>query len=500
MNTSEQYTLFDLGTPSGKTFQASSRPPIMLSAVSSLPLSVLLKPLKLKAGGPVRVWSADLKAEPAGAYWMLNGSAWPNDASACSLSSVLETGQIPQKYYLSARACSGILRRAEKRGKQLPTALRVALEQVAGASVGGARVEGKIRLSPSPKSDLHSMPKVGGGRIDGESETFVAEVAHSLRADGFDAGEDETGRGTPLVPVANTLKANNGGGGFGSDPNETFVPMAFHENQRGEITTNDTVGALKVGGGKPGQGYPAIAYNLRGRDGGAMPEPTDVASVRAASGGSSRAYVGMRRLTPRECARLQGFPDDYLELKYADAIEAHAVQVLHELWQKAGTYAREGWRHGVAATLLTPEVLLAGVHGGWISWEVAYKCAAGRGAISSEDSWPEGFMCALRINAEHRPTPYRRESFEQCARELGRSLSEMPLERACAATLLRGSRLWPEAQRAWPLRYALATAAQVAAGRVNVDGPRYKALGNSMAVNVMAWIGRRIIAAEGGSR
>jgi DNA (cytosine-5)-methyltransferase 1 len=29
-------------------------------------------------------------------------------------------------------------------------------------------------------------------------------------------------------------------------------------------------------------------------------------------------------------------------------------------------------------------------------------------------------------------------------------------------------------------------------GKLAADGPRYKALGNSMAVPVMAWIGRRI--------
>jgi DNA (cytosine-5)-methyltransferase 1 len=59
---------------------------------------------------------------------------------------------------------------------------------------------------------------------------------------------------------------------------------------------------------------PAVAMNLRGREGGAMPELDDVASLRAASGGSSRSYVAamqVRRLTPRECERLQGFPDDY---------------------------------------------------------------------------------------------------------------------------------------------------------------------------------------------
>ena len=55
-----------------------------------------------------------------------------NDDGVCSLSDILETGDVPQRYYLSAKACAGILRRAEKRGKELPTMLRLALQQVAG--------------------------------------------------------------------------------------------------------------------------------------------------------------------------------------------------------------------------------------------------------------------------------------------------------------------------------------------------------------------------------
>jgi DNA (cytosine-5)-methyltransferase 1 len=65
-------------------------------------------------------------------------------------------------------------------------------------------------------------------------------------------------------------------------------------------------------------GQVAVAINLRGRDGGAMPEVAPLASVRAASGGSSRSYVGtsiVRRLTPRECERLQGFPDDWTAVR-----------------------------------------------------------------------------------------------------------------------------------------------------------------------------------------
>jgi len=68
----------------------------------------------------------------------LNTSAWTatsvpylNDDDVCSLSDILETGDVPQRYYLSKRACQGILRRAERRGKELPPALQSALLSVA---------------------------------------------------------------------------------------------------------------------------------------------------------------------------------------------------------------------------------------------------------------------------------------------------------------------------------------------------------------------------------
>ena len=48
-----------------------------------------------------------------------------------SLSDVLETGPLPQRFSLSAKACSGILRRAERRGKALPPMLKAALKAVA---------------------------------------------------------------------------------------------------------------------------------------------------------------------------------------------------------------------------------------------------------------------------------------------------------------------------------------------------------------------------------
>lgn len=54
----------------------------------------------------------------------------PSDGAVCSLWDILETGDVPRRFFLTAKACAGILRRAEKRGKELPEALRVALQSV----------------------------------------------------------------------------------------------------------------------------------------------------------------------------------------------------------------------------------------------------------------------------------------------------------------------------------------------------------------------------------
>ena len=49
--------------------------------------------------------------------------------AVCSLSDVLEPREnVPEKYYLTAKACQGILRRAESRRKEIPDALKEALE------------------------------------------------------------------------------------------------------------------------------------------------------------------------------------------------------------------------------------------------------------------------------------------------------------------------------------------------------------------------------------
>ena len=65
--------------------------------------------------------------------WTALPERFPSDEGVCSLWDILETGDVLQRYYLSARACSGILRRADKRGKDLPPMLHQALSVVAEA-------------------------------------------------------------------------------------------------------------------------------------------------------------------------------------------------------------------------------------------------------------------------------------------------------------------------------------------------------------------------------
>lgn len=61
-----------------------------------------------------------------GDSWTVNISEWPSAENVSLLSSTLEVNT-PEKYYLSARACQGILTRASRRGKKLPDLLQTAL-------------------------------------------------------------------------------------------------------------------------------------------------------------------------------------------------------------------------------------------------------------------------------------------------------------------------------------------------------------------------------------
>ncbi len=76
-----------------------------------------------------------------GHFWTLNISVLhsaDSAYSACSLGAILEPPErVPPRYWLSPRACRGILSRAERRGKKLPPLLQQALEATAAALAQG---------------------------------------------------------------------------------------------------------------------------------------------------------------------------------------------------------------------------------------------------------------------------------------------------------------------------------------------------------------------------
>ena len=176
---------------------------------------------------------------------------------------------------------------------------------------GGNNTAGPISVSSALSA--HG----GSGRMDFESETFVA---YTLRGDGFDASEDGTGRGTPLVPIA-------------FDPTQITSAQNRSNPQPGDPCHMLAKGAYA----------PAIAFQERGRDGGRSLEiggDTAYALTAPKDGGRAQErnlldpQMRVRRLTPTECERLMGFPDGYTAItwKKKPAADGPRYKALGNSW------------------------------------------------------------------------------------------------------------------------------------------------------------------------
>ena len=121
---------------SGKTSKARSRPIEAKTSDASLKHSRRLKIpqllfLNLKvANGMAREALWEMVTPSLGEHWTLSIGEFPKEENASTLSQILEEN-VPEKFYLSRKACLGILRRASARGKELPAVLQRALEEQA---------------------------------------------------------------------------------------------------------------------------------------------------------------------------------------------------------------------------------------------------------------------------------------------------------------------------------------------------------------------------------
>ena len=128
-----QTNMFDQGTWSGKTCPEPSAPTkektsgasSKKQSGSSKRMPIYLDLRKTDGHMPDALWA--MGGALLGAYTMHSFGECPKEENVSLLSQILVEEAHP-KYSLSAKACQGILNRANRRGKKLPEILQTALE------------------------------------------------------------------------------------------------------------------------------------------------------------------------------------------------------------------------------------------------------------------------------------------------------------------------------------------------------------------------------------
>jgi len=84
--------------------------------------------------GPTGSWTLQVAEHTEEGLTAPSRNAAGGCSSLATLSEILETEPVPPRFSLSGRACEGILRRSQRRGRELPPMLKQALEQACGGT------------------------------------------------------------------------------------------------------------------------------------------------------------------------------------------------------------------------------------------------------------------------------------------------------------------------------------------------------------------------------
>ena len=134
-----QMTIFDMnyGFSDGRMFQEPLVPETEMISAQCLKKwqgSQTRPPIYLNLrSGETQEWLTVTDGRLPGESWIANFSESPKEEEDSSLSAILQD-TVPEKYFLSEKACLGIIRRSQKRGKTLPPVLENALVEQAGLS------------------------------------------------------------------------------------------------------------------------------------------------------------------------------------------------------------------------------------------------------------------------------------------------------------------------------------------------------------------------------
>ena len=327
--TVEQLSMLDQDTWSGKTSPEHSAPTKektsesyskkQRKSLTKMPLFLDLR----RESGQHQDASWQMGGALLGEYSMHSFGESPKEGVESYLSQILEDNPHP-KYCLSAKACQGILTRANRRGKKLPPVLQEALEQMIETESTALNPEqlceggGKGALVQTNKSaavvyalDRASFNQGKNAQFDigiseeGVAHTVIAKgpgaVAYAIDQQGgkgmCGCAEDicptilSDSHGTPHAVVywdgsqtCGTLTANNAGGNQRMPDKDNFNCVVQVVDCR-NCSENNVNGSLQSN----------MAHSLNGNN---------VVRVR---------YI-VRRLTPLECERLQGYPDGWTDI------------------------------------------------------------------------------------------------------------------------------------------------------------------------------------------
>ena len=365
--TEGQVTWSDLGLWSGKmcpehlaaTKGETSRQSSKRSSASQSRKPPILKCLKrdgTPGGATTMKWEDD--GAWLGECMTRNTGESPNAAVVSRLSQILEV--TPQeKYSLSAKACQGILRRAGRRGKDLPEMLKTVL-LMQSESGGGCDGGGKGALVQEEKSgtlgtgndqtifaaipinDKATRWQGGGeesrnhdgsgnglgiGKEGDPSPTLTAGDRHGVMCmTPWDAQRQRVndGNGTAVAlnmthacdlirdcgEVVPSLQARMGTGG-------NQVPLTYQMQGFGDYREGNVASSCKQRDFKDGTDLVCAVDCRNFCEGGETNGTLQAKESRGQSlnlNNTVRQNIVVRRLTPMECERLQGFPDGWTDI------------------------------------------------------------------------------------------------------------------------------------------------------------------------------------------
>lgn len=331
------------------------------------------------AGGQPQEWLEGERLTQLGECLTLNFGEYPNVERESTLSEILEDN-VPEKYFLSPKACLGIIRRAKAKGRKLPENLRIALEQKI-AEQGGeiigldfAHADSVVRTFKDKTPTLLQNMGSAGGQIpcvmherrtvagftynqggEGKGLGFEEEKAPTIMTGGRGAvfmekksviplrdevtrnkasnglGVGEVGGPCPTLTTADVhsvfyeayqhhgYRESNTSGTLTADQNSTIrgdTPLVvrtdkktFELNQYGGYRETEVSGTLRAAGGDSGGGSETIITENHRTKENTPSKPRSIKDILKKA--VQRVIYVIRRLTPVECERLQGYPDNW---------------------------------------------------------------------------------------------------------------------------------------------------------------------------------------------